>query len=127
MCRTLWLGERQLIDQSYAQMRAECRHFWPTPFSPPLKYRPEKLVDLWCEKTLADDSLDHIEPRGTANDNTHWVPFVARCEAYFGFRDLRYLDLGCAGGGLVFDFAVRRHLAVGLEGSDYSLKRSRAE
>jgi len=111
----------------YDQMRAEALHFWPPGFPIELKYDPAALVDVSCNKRLADDSLDHLEPRGTASDNTHWAPFVARCEAYFGFRDLRYLDLGCAGGGLVFDFAIRRHLAIGLEGSDYSLRRQRAE
>jgi SAM-dependent methyltransferase len=113
--------------KTYDDLRAEAVHFWPPGFPIELKYDPAALVEVKCEKLLADDSLDHLEPRGTAQDNTHWTPFVARCEAYFGFRDLRYLDLGCAGGGLVFDFAVRRHFAIGLEGSDYSLLRKRAE
>lgn len=111
----------------YDEMRANSRHFWPSEFAVALKYTPSELVDLYREKAVADDSLDHLEPRGTANDNTHWLPFVAKCEQHFGFRDLRYLDLGCAGGGLVFDFASRRHFAMGLEGSDYSLNRKRAE
>lgn len=113
--------------KSYEEMRAESLHFWPQGFSAPLKYDIPSLVNFSCEKVVADDSLDHIEPRGTARDNTHWLPFVTKCEAHFGYRDLRYLDLGCAGGGLVFDFATRRHLAIGLEGSDYSQLRKRAE
>jgi cyclopropane fatty-acyl-phospholipid synthase-like methyltransferase len=40
---------------------------------------------------------------------------------------LHYLDLGCAGGGLVLDFLLRGHPAVGIEGSDYSLLEQRAE
>lgn len=116
-----------MVRKSYEEMRGESAHFWPSGFPVALKYDPAELVDFRCKKPVADDSLDHLEPRGTAHDNTHWLPFVAKCEAYFGFRDLRYLDLGCAGGGLVFDFATRRHLAIGLEGSDYSLARKRAE
>jgi SAM-dependent methyltransferase len=116
-----------MSKKSYTEMRADCAHFWPPEFPVSIKYNPRELVDFRCDKPIADDSLDHIEPRGTARDNTHWVPFVAKCEEIFGFRDLRYLDLGCAGGGLVFDFAIRRHFAIGLEGSDYSLKCKRAE
>lgn len=113
--------------KSYGEMRSECAHFWPPGIPLSVKYNPKDLVDFDCERPIAVDSLDHIEPRGTARDNTHWVPFVARCESIFGFRDLRFLDIGCAGGGLVFDFAARRHFAMGLEGSDYSKVHRRAE
>ncbi|WP_461659022.1 class I SAM-dependent methyltransferase [Methylorubrum aminovorans] len=75
---------------------------------------------------IAADSVDHLYPHGTANDNTHWPRFVERCEEVYGY-DLAMLDLGCAGGGLVYDFAVRGHDAYGLEGSDYSLRQQRAE
>jgi len=77
-------------------------------------------------KPVADDSVDHRFPHGTASDNTRWPRFVAACERLFGPR-LRFLDLGCAGGGLVLDFVLRGHDAMGLEGSDYSLVRQRAE
>jgi SAM-dependent methyltransferase len=112
---------------NYDQWRGSADHFWPRDFTFLPKYDPAALADFSCERSLAADSIDHLEPRGTANDNTHWVPFVVRCEEHFGGRDLRFLDLGCAGGGLVADFALRRHLAVGLEGSDYSKARGRAE
>jgi SAM-dependent methyltransferase len=116
-----------MVRKSLEEMRFESAHFWPTGFPVAIKYVPSDLVEFSCERRIAEDSLDHLEPRGTAHDNTHWLPFVAKCESHFGFRDLRYLDLGCAGGGLVFDFAIRRHFAMGLEGSDYSLARKRAE
>jgi 2-polyprenyl-3-methyl-5-hydroxy-6-metoxy-1,4-benzoquinol methylase len=77
-------------------------------------------------KPVAKDSLDHRFPHGTASDNTRWPRFVAACERLFG-PHLKFLDLGCAGGGLVLDFALRGHDAMGLEGSDYSLVRQRAE
>ncbi|MGQ0533304.1 MAG: hypothetical protein ACT4OF_11535 [Caulobacteraceae bacterium] len=90
-----------MTSKTYNEMRAECAHFWPDGYPISLKYNPTELISFSCDKSIADDSLDHIEPRGTAQDNTHWLPFVAKCEAHFGHRDLRYLDLGCAGGGLV--------------------------
>jgi len=40
---------------------------------------------------------------------------------------LAFLDLGCAGGGMVLDAALRGHIATGLEGSDLSLQHQRAE
>jgi 2-polyprenyl-3-methyl-5-hydroxy-6-metoxy-1,4-benzoquinol methylase len=77
-------------------------------------------------KPVAEDSVDHRFPHGTASDSTRWPRFVAACERLFGPR-LKFLDLGCAGGGLVLDFVLRGHDAMGLEGSDYSLVRQRAE
>jgi SAM-dependent methyltransferase len=111
----------------YDEWRSSAAHFWPPDFAFLPKYDPSTVLEFTCERALAADSIDHLEPRGTAADNTHWVPFVVRCEEYFGGRDLSYLDLCCAGGGLVADFALRRHLAIGLEGSDYSKLRGRAE
>ncbi|HLL27536.1 MAG TPA: class I SAM-dependent methyltransferase [Xanthobacteraceae bacterium] len=81
---------------------------------------------LETEKPVAMDSVDHRFPHGTASDSTRWPRFVAACERLFGPR-LKFLDLGCAGGGLVLDFVLRGHDAMGLEGSDYSLVRQRAE
>lgn len=75
---------------------------------------------------IAIASNDHIEPRGTKLDNTRHPPFVAACERLFE-RPLSALDLGCAGGGLVLDFLLRGHRAIGLEGSDFSLRQQRAE
>lgn len=83
-------------------------------------------VYLRTEHPVAVESNDHKFPRGTANDNTRYPRFCQKCEQIFG-RKLRLLDLGCAGGGLVWDFLINGHFAVGLEGSDYSLKNLRAE
>lgn len=96
-----------------------------------LDFSPAKLpareIELFSEHPLAADSVDHLYPRGTANDNTRWPRFVTKCESLFPGESLNFLDLGCAGGGLVLDFALKGHFAMGLEGSDYSLKRQRAE
>jgi SAM-dependent methyltransferase len=85
-----------------------------------------KSFILDSEHPVARDSVDHLYPHGTANDNTHWPPFVEACERLFA-SPLCFLDLGCAGGGLVKDFVDRGHYAVGLEGSDYSERTGRAE
>ncbi len=59
-------------------------------------------------KPVAEDSVDHRFPHGTASDSTRWPRFVAACERLFGPR-LKFLDLGCAGGGLVL--VLRGHNA----------------
>jgi 2-polyprenyl-3-methyl-5-hydroxy-6-metoxy-1,4-benzoquinol methylase len=86
---------------------------------------PQLDLQLRATRRVADDSPDHYAPRGTMNDNTRHLRFVRRCERYF--PEVRHLDVGCAGGGLVWDFAIRGHLSVGIEGSDFSLRNCRAE
>lgn len=80
-----------------------------------------------AERQLAADTNDHLFPRGTRNDNTRHPRFVRACENVLGAGPLRHMDIGCAGGGLVWDFTCRGHLSVGLEGSDYNLLEQRAE
>lgn len=82
---------------------------------------------LETARPLAASSLDHLVPRGTAADDTRCAAFARRCEALFpASRRLRFLDLGCAGGGLVAEFAERGHDSFGVEGSDFSRMRRRA-
>jgi len=76
---------------------------------------------LNTQHPLAVESHDHLFPLGTAQDNTRYPRFVQRCEELLG-APLRFLDLGCAGGGLVLDFLLKGHEAFGLEGSDYPRK-----
>ncbi len=87
---------------------------------------PAHSIILKTDFPVAYESNDHIAPWGTKNDNTRSARFCRAVEQHFR-RKLIALDLGCSGGGLVFDFLVRGHLAVGLEGSDFSLKTQRAE
>lgn len=86
---------------------------------------PRLDLQLRATRRVADDSPDHYAPRGTMNDNTRHLRFVRRCEQYYA--EVRHLDVGCAGGGLVWDFAIRGHLSVGVEGSDFNLRNCRAE
>jgi 2-polyprenyl-3-methyl-5-hydroxy-6-metoxy-1,4-benzoquinol methylase len=82
-------------------------------------------IDLQTDHPLAVDSSDHSFPRGSATDFTRCMPFVLYCERLYG-GPLKYLDLGCSGGGIVFDFLLRRSVSIGLEGSDFSLRQLRA-
>lgn len=82
---------------------------------------------LECTKPLASDSPDHLVPRGTKNDNSRNRLFNRKVELLLTRRPLRIIDFGCAGGGFVKDCIDDGHHAVGLEGSDYSLRIGRAE
>lgn len=79
---------------------------------------------------LALSSPDHLIPFGTKNDNSTNRKFVLLMDTLisrqFPHETRKFLDLGCAGGQLVKDFHGLDWLAVGLEGSDYSLKHRRA-
>lgn len=82
-------------------------------------------VSIETDHPVALASNDHLYPRGTMNDNTRCPRFVATVQERLG-DDLSYLDLGCAGGGLVFDFLMNGFDAYGIEGSDYSQRHRRA-
>ena len=78
------------------------------------------------DKPIAYDSLDHIVPEGTSRDNHTSSGYIEEVLKYFENRKIKYMDLGCSGGQLVVDFLNLGHEAVGLEGSDYSVKHKRA-
>jgi 2-polyprenyl-3-methyl-5-hydroxy-6-metoxy-1,4-benzoquinol methylase len=86
---------------------------------------------LGCETNhpVAIHSPDHLAPKGTAENNSTNKKFVLHMDqklrAEFGTGPLRMMDLGCAGGKLVTDFLALGWVAIGLEGSDYSLKHRR--
>ena len=82
-------------------------------------------LSMHSDRAVAGDSPDHLEPRGTKNDNTRHPRFVRRCEELL--PTIVHMDLGCAGTGLVWDFTLRGHISVGVEGSDYNPKEQRAE
>lgn len=72
---------------------------------------------------IAYESHDHLEPKGTANDFTKNGAYVRELINRFG-SDMKYMDLGCAGGGFVVQFHGYDVFAVGVEGSDYGRKRN---
>ena len=95
----------------------------PRPSIDPLRIDPPRLT-LRTDNPLALSSADHLHPRGTANDDTRHPRFVAACERRFT-APIRHLDLGCVGGGLVWDFLLAGHHSYGIEGSDFFLVNRR--
>lgn len=91
-------------------------------------YLLERMT-LATDYPVATDSPDRLQPWGTAHDNSHNATFNLKLYRLFGHleRPLRVLDLGCSGGGFVRDCIDNGCIAVGIEGSDYSQRMSRAE
>lgn len=86
-------------------------------------------IKVNAEKTIAYDSPDHLVPWGTSRDNSKNSFFNEKLYELFRNLDhpLRVLDLGCSGGGFIRECLNDGCIAVGLEGSDYSSRMSRAE
>lgn len=83
---------------------------------------------IWQLKTdypIAWDSYDHTHPVGTKDDNYKSGNFNTKLHRLLP-GVISVLDLGCAGGGFVESLIEDGCIAVGLEGSDYSLKIKRA-
>ena len=82
---------------------------------------PSPPVRIETAQPIAMQSADHKWPRGTIYDNSLNRRFNLKAYDYFRQKpELRLLDLGCAGGGLVRSFIEDGHFAVGVEGSDAS-------
>lgn len=100
---------------------------WLRAQAPPL---PRGQVEVLTAHPVAVTSPDHLAPHGTKYNNSTNRKFVTLMNAYFRrqfpHEPPAMLDLGCSGGQLVADFARLRWRAVGLEGSDYSVKHRRA-
>lgn len=84
------------------------------------------MYQVHTDHPVAVDSPDHLHPLGTANDNSSSEEWIAWAESRIG-RPLFLADFGCAGGRLVHDMLQRCHVAIGIEGSDYSKVNRRAE
>jgi len=88
--------------------------------NPPLLLRAETLV--------AVDSDDQKSPRGAAYDSSTNPRFNRKLYTFLkNPPELALLDLGCSGGGFVKSILTDGYIAVGLEGSDLSLRLQRAE
>ena len=91
-------------------------------------YLAQSNIRLITDYPIAYESLDHLYPHGTIRDNTRYPRFVEKCEELLkGKKTLSFLDLGCSGGGMVLEAALRGHISMGLEGSNCSKKEQRAE
>lgn len=93
-----------------------------------LKYGNLSPFVLVSDKPVAIDSDDHKWPRGTLYDNSTNRNFNIKLYYFLNYKfDLKLLDLGCSGGGLVKSILEDGYTAVGLEGSDISKKLRSAE
>jgi 2-polyprenyl-3-methyl-5-hydroxy-6-metoxy-1,4-benzoquinol methylase len=84
-------------------------------------------IRIETTKPIAYDSPDHIQPYGTASNNTTSPRFNRKLLRMIPASEIRLLDIGCSGGGLVKSIIDDGGFAVGIEGSDYSLRHKRAE
>jgi SAM-dependent methyltransferase len=77
---------------------------------------------------VALDSIDHLFPEGTKQDNNKNPAFNEKLyKLFLPEVEIRIMDLGCSGGAFVKDCLDDGHAAIGLEGSDYSFNIKRAE
>jgi len=85
------------------------------------------MIQLITDKPIAYESPDYLYPWGTKRDNSTNLNFVEEVNNFFN-SPFNFLDLGCSGGQLVIDIKNlhKDNIAVGLEGSDYSIKHKRA-
>ncbi len=88
-----------------------------------------KGIRVQAEREVAFRSPDHLVPWGTRRDNSRNWRFNQKLDKLFekAKGPLWLLDMGCSGGGFVKDCLDDGWIAVGLEGSDYSKRRRRAE
>lgn len=86
-----------------------------------------RVISISTQHPIASDSPDHLYPVGTARDNSVNPAFNRRLYEVIPAKQVRLLDLGCAGGGLVKSILDDGGFAVGIEGSDYSKVMARAE
>ncbi len=84
-------------------------------------------VTLKTDHPVAVDSVDHLFPLGTMQDNYRSPAFTRKLIDLYPDASASVLDIGCSGGGFVKEVNEFGHLAVGLEGSDYSQRHRRAE
>jgi SAM-dependent methyltransferase len=76
----------------------------------------EKNYRVVTDHKVALQSNDHLYPLGALTDVTHSPQLVNWANSFFG-RKIQFMDLGCAGGGVVCDFLLHGHEAIGIEGS----------
>jgi len=91
------------------------------------KFSSNAKITIKAEREVAYESPDHLMPWGTRTDNSRNLRFNHKLYWLFPHDHIALLDLGCSGGGFVKSLLDDGHLAVGLEGSDFSKKRRRAE
>jgi len=131
LCRGDW---RRVYNGVYARIYNQAFYLFFIFKAPRLRARlrpvPAAKLEVMTDHPVAFASPDHIVPHGTKYNNSTNRKFVLFMNDYvrsrFSGEYPCFMDLGCSGGQLVKDFKDLHWIAVGLEGSDYSLKHRRA-
>lgn len=94
-----------------------------------MKFLSELSFQVKTDFPVAFESLDYLNPWGTAQNNSTNPRFNEKIYSLFNNveKPLKIMDMGCSGGGFVKSCIDDGCIAVGLEGSDYSQKLRRAE
>ena len=81
---------------------------------------------LKTNNKVALKSPDHLNPWGTKRDLSRQLRFESKLCKYMEFKKFNsILDLGCSGGAFISNMHNLGYLAIGLEGSDFSMKNRR--
>ncbi len=83
------------------------------------KNKMEK-ISVESKAKIAYASWDYNAPLGTRRDNSSNHIFNEKLYKLYGDNQINLLDIGCSGGEFVKEMIDDGHIAVGLEGSDYS-------
>ena len=94
-----------------------------------MKLNSELEFFIDTQYPVAYESQDHLNPWGTAKNNSTNPRFNEKIYLLFDSceKPLKILDMGCSGGGFVRNCIDDGCIAIGVEGSDYSKKLRRAE
>jgi 2-polyprenyl-3-methyl-5-hydroxy-6-metoxy-1,4-benzoquinol methylase len=79
------------------------------------------MITVNTDYPIAVDSLDHINPYGCIQDSNTNYDYIDEIKNYFNNKQLKVLDIGCAGGQLMIDHHNKGDIAVGLEGSSNAI------
>ncbi|MBX7156824.1 MAG: class I SAM-dependent methyltransferase [Verrucomicrobiae bacterium] len=132
--KLLFVGEWRRVYNEVHAIIYRAVYEWIGFFAMPLRKtgrkRVEPSIEVITQYPIAFESPDHIAPKGTAENNSTNKKFILHMDRLlsnsFPKQTLNVLDLGCSGGQMINDFLNLCWVGVGLEGSDYSLKRKRA-
>ena len=84
------------------------------------------MIKINTDYPIAYDSPDHIQPHGTKQDNHTSLGLIEELKQYLNKPSFSIMDIGCSGGQFIVDCNTDGHIAVGIEGSDYSIIHQRA-
>ena len=87
-----------------------------------LQVRKLTKINVECKAKIAYTSWDCKMPLGTRRDNSSNHIFNEKLYRIYGDKQISLLDIGCAGGEFVKEIIDDGHIAVGIDGSDYSKK-----